>query len=182
MNLKYTNETLRGKKYNALTFISIDHYDKHTSAVCRWKCDCGKETLACAYDVTRGRKKSCECRMYQKGVRSHEWTGHEEIPGRHWSTIKFNAKSRNIKMEVSIEDVWRIFLKQNRRCALTGEVLVFSPSSSELGTASLDRIDSSKSYSLDNVQWVHKDVNNMKKGLTQSRFFEWCQKITKHLS
>ena len=38
-------------------------------------------------------------------------------------------------------------------------------------TASLDRIDSSKGYTEDNIQWVHKDVNQMKMDLPEQRFF-----------
>jgi len=181
MNKKYTEETLRGKKYNALTFLSIDHYDTHTSAICRWKCDCGKEIFARAYEVIRGRKKSCDCRMYRKGSRSHEWTGYEEIPGSYWNSVKQNAKTRNLKLRITIKDGWTIFLKQGRKCALTGEIIQFaSMTKAKDGTASLDRIDSDKHYTLDNVQWVHKNVNNMKKGLSESEFITWCCKVSKH--
>lgn len=31
-----------------------------------------------------------------------------------------------------------------------------------------------------NVQWVHKDVNEMKKGLTEERFHELCELVIKH--
>lgn len=44
-------------------------------------------------------------------------------------------------------------------------------------TASLDRIDSSKPYVKDNVQWVHKVVNNMKWDFDQNEFIEWCKII-----
>lgn len=44
----------------------------------------------------------------------------------------------------------------------------------EEGTASLDRIDSSRGYVEGNVQWVHKDVNFMKQALSQERFVELC--------
>lgn len=45
------------------------------------------------------------------------------------------------------------------------------------GTASLDRIDSTKGYVEENVQWVHKDVNFMKSNLTEQRFKELISKI-----
>ena len=48
------------------------------------------------------------------------------------------------------------------------------------GTASLDRIDSSKGYTIDNVQWVHKKVNMMKKDMSDSEFIAWCNEISSY--
>lgn len=47
-------------------------------------------------------------------------------------------------------------------------------------TASLDRIDSNRGYTQDNVQWVHKDVNKMKMDLNQQIFVELCRAIAAH--
>ena len=48
------------------------------------------------------------------------------------------------------------------------------------GTASLDRIDSSKGYTKDNVQWVHKDINYIKRDLSDSEFITLCKKVATH--
>jgi len=47
-------------------------------------------------------------------------------------------------------------------------------------TASLDRIDSTKSYHKDNIQWVHKRVNRMKMNYTMEEFVDWCKKVAHH--
>lgn len=79
---------------------------------------------------------------------------------------------------MTVQDAWKLFEKQNRKCALTGEELTFSKKNNEYdGTASLDRIDSSKGYTLDNVQWVHKKINMMKWDLKQDEFISWCKKV-----
>jgi len=44
-------------------------------------------------------------------------------------------------------------------------------------TASLDRIDSTKGYTLDNIQWVHKTLNRLKMNLDNQEFIEWCKKL-----
>ena len=44
-------------------------------------------------------------------------------------------------------------------------------------TASLDRIDSNKGYTKDNVQFVHKDINWMKQDFEQNKFIEYCKKV-----
>ena len=75
-----------------------------------------------------------------------------------------------------------LFLKQNKKCALTGIDIHFPETAKEhsKGTASLDRIDSSKPYNADNVQWVHKTVGMMKLAFTQTEFIEWCKLIARY--
>ncbi len=46
-------------------------------------------------------------------------------------------------------------------------------------SASIDRIDSSKEYTIDNVQLVHKDVNLMKNHFNQDYFINMCKMISK---
>ena len=43
-----------------------------------------------------------------------------------------------------------------------------------IGNASLDRIDSSKGYVKDNIQWVHKDVQIMKNKFSEDYFKQIC--------
>lgn len=47
-------------------------------------------------------------------------------------------------------------------------------------TASLDRIDSSKGYIEGNVQWLHKDINQMKINFNQKDFIKYCKLIAKN--
>jgi hypothetical protein len=51
---------------------------------------------------------------------------------------------------------------------------------SKYSTASIDRIDSSKGYILGNIQWVHKDVNFMKRTYSQEYFVKMCKLITEN--
>lgn len=72
-------------------------------------------------------------------------------------------------------------MKQNKKCALTGDIIYFPTRCwSRDGTASLDRIDSSKGYTKENVQWVHKDINMMKQEYTTEVFLGWCKKVVEH--
>lgn len=83
--------------------------------------------------------------------------------------------------------LWELFLKQDRKCALSGVPLSFEGktmenryASTSKKTASLDRIDSTKGYIKGNVQWVHKIVNLMKQTTNQDEFIEWCRKVAEH--
>ena len=93
-----------------------------------------------------------------------------------FNRIKSSAVRRNIPFDISIRFLWELFLQQHQNCSLTGEPLKFDVRVKHQ-TASLDRIDSSKGYIVGNVQWVHKDINNMKQSLSQAQFIEWCKKV-----
>ena len=121
-----------------------------------------------------GRCRSCSSRSKGKGKQKH--FGFEEISGSFWGKIVRNAKRRDIEVDITAAIAWDIFIKQNRKCALTGKLLVFSKTKKEFvnQTASLDRIDSSKGYIKNNIQWVHKDINRMKQSYPQDYFIEMC--------
>ena len=78
-------------------------------------------------------------------------------------SYKMSAKRRRLSFKLDIKYLWKLYLKQNKRCALTNEELYFGTKGSNYrpigGNASLDRIDNMKGYIKGNVQWVTKDVN-----------------------
>lgn len=102
----------------------------------------------------------------------HRWNGFGEISGEYWCRVKESARKRDIKFNISIEYIWALYLNQGGICALSGLPIDFKTKS-----ASLDRIDSSKEYSENNIQWLHKDVNNMKNDFNQDYFISLCQLI-----
>lgn len=79
-----------------------------------------------------------------------------------------------------------MFINQNKKCNLTGlpidftEIRKNSNIDFELMTASLDRIDSNKSYEIGNIQWVHKDINRMKWAFPQDKFINLCKLVINH--
>ena len=115
-----------------------------------------------------------------------------ELSGTFISSIREKARSRNIKWEVTNEDLYNLLVKQNFKCALSGIPLLLNAitvrtstgksahvNSSKI-TASLDRIDFRKDYTIDNVQWVHKVVNIMKNTLFDNDFIWICKKIAEN--
>jgi hypothetical protein len=180
VNVKYTNTTLKGLKFNALTFIRISHLDKNSTRWANWKCDCGKLIKARVYDVVRGNKKSCSCYLFRSRHYNCNWSGWGEISVAFWNSVKNNAKIRGVTVRISIKTAWKLFINQERKCALTGQVLYFYKGRGKT-TASLDRIDSRKGYFEDNVQWVHKDINKMKQDFTEQRFIELCKAVVNNI-
>lgn len=157
----------------------------------RWKCqcDCGGTVVTQSNHLLSGDTRSCGCLNLRNGNNSPLFRGYGEIPLNAYKHIKdtCNRYGRNIPFDISIQYLWKLFLRQNRRCAITGVILDWSGSWAEnrysktsKRTASLDRIDSSKGYVKGNVQWVHKIINVMKNDMTAEEFHEWCQKVVVH--
>ena len=59
-------------------------------------------------------------------------------------------------------------------CNLTGLSIILPKGGNHENVASLDRIDSSRGYIKDNIQWVHKDINRMKWDFPQDKFVKLC--------
>lgn len=116
------------------------------------------------------------------GKKCSFWKGYEEISGRWWHDVEISAKKRNIEFNITIKDAWELFIKQNKKCSLTGlDIRLYDTSKpvngQERPTASLDRICSDKPYTPDNIQWVHKDVNLMKNHFDQLYFIDICKRV-----
>ena len=173
------SQNLENQKFGKLTVLR--KLEKKIRNYCVWlcRCDCGNTTEAITSVLTLGRKQSCGCNL--KGTGHYKWNGYKDITGYAWRRILNGAKSRKLDVNITIKDAWELFQKQNGKCALTNESIEFAkgstPSTSYIGTASLDRIDSSKGYIKGNVQWVHKIVNEMKMDSNEKEFIEWCKKV-----
>jgi len=157
-----------------------------TARVLSVRCDCGTEKILPFFSVFgQGQKvKSCGCIFQSK--RPVNWKGCGDLSGEFWGGIVKSAEIRGVEFNLTIEEAWSRFLAQDRCCALTGMQLIMlrtrhSKLDSREHTASLDRIDSSSGYTVNNIQWVHKMVNGLKGFLSNDEFIFWCQKVvSKH--
>jgi len=149
----------------------------NTKGMWKVRCKCGNEYIARVHALTT-QKHCLKCNPTSSN--HHAWKGCGDISHDLYTTIKHSAKTKNLEFSVSIEYLWKLFLKQNKKCAFTGEELVFNKTyrSKKEKTASLDRVDSSKGYIKGNLQWVHKDINKLKKNFSDERFIEICKKVS----
>lgn len=175
-----------GKRFSKLTVLRrADRTEKGSQPGSYWccQCDCGNTKIVPASHLLSDYNvKSCGCARYQTGLDSLQWGGYNEISGTRFANIKRNATRRLIEFDLTIEQLWDLFLLQERKCALTNAELYFAVSqkTETSATASLDRIDSTKPYTLGNVQWVHKEINLMKGHLSEDSFLNWCKLVVAH--
>ena len=142
---------------------------------------CKKMFDAKFHNVYKGNYKSCGCLRYALNYRSPRWRGVGEISQSFMSSIMRGAKGRNLEFNVSVEYLWDLFLKQDKKCAISGVNLRFQETRLDYdATASLDRIDATRGYVKGNLQWVHKDINYMKQSMNNKELLRWIDVIYKY--
>ncbi len=173
-NSKYVGEDLTGQIFGKLKVIGFHQSDKFQNR--RWNClcDCGNNSYVTTAMLKGGKSKSCGCFGYKSGNRKgsdiYNYSGYEDITGTKWNSIKTGALKRNLIFDITKEQVWKLFIEQNRKCKLSGVDICYI-----LGTASIDRINSSVGYTIENIQLVHKDINRMKSDFKEDYFIELCK-------
>ena len=169
---------LIGKCFGKWSVISYEGtHKKSRDALWKCKCVCGRFSITKGYYFTNGYSTQCKyCGMHKRSPYPSN-----NIPNPIWKRIINNAKKRNIEFKITKSEAYEKFLAQNKKCKLSGLPLSFPLHGTDLINngciASLDRIDSNMSYTYNNIQWVHKDINLMKNALSELRFMELCKLI-----
>jgi hypothetical protein len=171
---QYNFIDLTDKEINNWTVLYLDE-NNHAKWIC--KCICGNIKSVWGCHLRSGKTFSCRvCSEHKHKGRLNSKLLHH---------IKYRAKIRNLEFNLTKEYLYDLFYnKQKCKFNLTGYTLTISNTieghTKGETTASLDRIDSSKGYTEDNVQWVHKDINKMKNDLLQHQFIELCKAVANH--
>jgi hypothetical protein len=179
--IRYDEIIKIGDRSGTLTIIETPHVALKGRNKCHYwqakvRCDCGVEQNSLCPKWIRKEYDTCQiCKI--SGKNSYKWNGCGEITGNTFYKIRHNAILRGVEHSVSNEYLWNLFIKQNRKCALSGLELKFKIRTKDNQTASLDRIDSSKGYVDGNVQWIHKDINRMKNAYNQKYYISICKLV-----
>lgn len=133
--------------------------------------NCGSE---CPPSSISHIKRASHCGVCQRWRENNgRWLGYKELSGSWLYQYRSDAKKKGRTWDVTPEQLWELWLNQDGKCAYTGWNLTHGKD------ASLDRIDSSMGYTIDNVQWVHRDINRMKSDFTESYFLKLVKAISK---
>lgn len=148
---------------------------------------CDKELHVNKYNkdksIIRDGLQSC-CKECQK-IRGVKWAStFDGFIKKLFGDIKSNARRRTktLKVEITTQDIIDMYKKQNGKCALTQKEMTYKAyvrtkeeqHIMNKKNISVDRIDSSKGYTKDNIQLVCAIINRMKTDMTNDEFEEWC--------
>ncbi|WP_109527289.1 MULTISPECIES: hypothetical protein [Nocardia] len=170
---------ISGERIGSFTVVEFDRLEKgHRYWIL--ECDCGNQVSRIPSHMRKNKIQKCQ--PCSSGTNHHAFHGVGEFPQSHYRSTFHSAQAKGLEFEVSKEYLWQLYLDQDRRCAFTGWPIHFAESyrKTREKTASLDRIDSSVGYIEGNLQWVHRDVNKLKKNMADERFIELCHAVAAH--
>jgi len=168
---------LTDREFGKLTVIRDTGRRKSRRPIWLCKCECGKEVEILAKYLLNGDTKSCGCITVGN---AHNRNGYKCVSGSYFNSLKRQAIRRGIPFEITAEDSFHLLEKQKYLCAISQVPIVLVDNlrdQRQNQTASLDRIDSKKGYTNDNIQWTHKVINIMKNTHSLDEFLHWCSLI-----
>lgn len=159
-----------GEKFEGRTLASYKGRNVYGHHLWLWICDaCGTEYGPSTISHLKRPQRCRKCAFDRDN--NARWLGYEQISGIYLWQCRDSARKRGYEWLVTPEDLWAKWLEQDGRCAYTGWILEHSIN------ASLDRIDSNGGYTIENIQWVHKDVNRMKSNYAENYFITVCMAV-----
>ena len=167
-------------------FTVLDDTPVIINNTCKWlvKCNnCGK-TMYLRTNELNSNSRWFKCKTCATRENIHNRV--KALGGNNWCTISFingfriKAKRRNIYFsnDITPKFIEELLKVQGFKCKLTGDLLYFKNKSNT--NISIDRIDSDRDYTIDNIQLVTKQANICKHVLTNKEFLEFCNKVVNH--
>jgi len=137
----------------------VNRYLKKSGRTIESKCFiCGELVYATKKEIEDNKKLYCSIECRNKNNKSDYY--------RYLRDVEKRAKKINKEFTLTEEFIKNLLEnKQNNKCNITNIGITIkkkSESSNIYETASLDRIDNTKGYTEDNVQWVCLGINYMK--------------------
>lgn len=158
----------RSVKYTALRIYQ--NKDKKWCSICS---GCNKEQAYTRIDHAKQSEISdWQCRSCRAASRAFSANASVGDKQRVYNKFKNNAARRGLSWDITLEE---LFLKYTGKCALTGWDISLNYKQT---TASVDRLDNSKGYTVENIQWVHVMVNMTRNKYPLSDFVRMCEAIS----
>lgn len=173
---------LVGKRFDHLVVIAYSHQMKHTSY---WtcQCDCGSIVIkggrTMAHEHKLGKVQSCGCVRSPTKRNGHGLT--PELVGRntYYSRYKHDSRARGHSFEIDLETFGELTSKCCFYCGQPPRNIPLGKEVIYLGNG-LDRKDSFKGYTIDNVVPCCKNCNFAKQKLSQEEYIDLCIRVVKH--
>lgn len=132
-----------------------------------------------------GRDRRCKkckyetLKIFKKNLSGEDALNH--ILSMRLNSIKERSKKKGWETFIELKDLENLYYKQNGLCALSKIKMTYDILDGRTPTnLSIDRIDTNKSYTIDNIQMVCMAVNQMKSDLNMDQLLYFCKLIIKN--
>ena len=161
---------LTGEKYGKLTVIKAnDTNNKYGRQKWLCKCECGNEIVAYGYNIIRGHTESCGC--YKE--LSLDVAGMRSV----LRSYKNSAKERGYIFELTEKQFIKLIQQDCYYCGIKPNNMAKCPGHNDnYAYNGLDRIDNTKSYTIDNVVTCCKQCNMAKNTLKTDEYEDWISR------
>jgi hypothetical protein len=177
---------LSKKKFGELIALEyVQHTTKKGRTYYVWKClcSCGEYSFSRTSDLRSGSKTKCKKCADHISSQKRILPDDKSIFNRIFRTYKRNAKNRNLTFELNQNDFEKLlklpcFYCNEDPMSYKGDNNI---SYGEFKRNGIDRIDSKKGYSIDNVITCCKFCNQSKNDMTKEEFVNWIIKTFNNL-
>lgn len=171
-----------GYKIHFVTVLSLHHKDLRHRKHWLCRCRCGVEKVIQGALLTSGNTKSCGC-WSREAARLHALPHGTASRNLVLAGYRHKAAKSKIQFLITPEQFSRITVKPCFYCGAE----ISNLHKSQHGTGDfayngLDRIDSKKGYSINNVVPACRRCNFAKSNRSQGEFIEWIRRCYRHLS
>lgn len=180
MTRRLTNplaKDITGQKFGRLTVLSFAHSNANGRLYWNVRCECGTEKVMRGDGLKNGHAKSCGC-LIQENRRKLRVHPSVRIERAIFNQIRSGAKTRTLTFEL---DEAFVAMAVTADCTYCGtppsNVMVHPPTARAYYYSGLDRVDSSRGYTEDNVVTCCAKCNVAKSDLELSEFLEWVARV-----
>lgn len=126
-----------------------------------------------------------ECRKKSYHLRRTPIQDLEKLLNQRYNDLKTRTKKKRVKYDIDLNfdvkyliDLWN---KQSGKCAISNIDMTYILYNGHIDTnISIDRKDSLKGYTKDNIQLTYSIINKMKLDLTTEKLVYYCNQILKN--
>ena len=170
-------EEFVGKKFTNLTVIEdVGHITGHRHFRCM--CVCGKIIIVDGSKLKNNHTRSCGCIRKNTPQLKHRKTYGEASSNRLISSYIGNSKRRNIKFELTKEQMLVLFKSKCFYCGCDPSAISNSKKChGEYVYNGIDRLDNVNGYTIENVVSCCKQCNYKKGSQSYDAFLNWIKRV-----
>jgi len=171
-----------GKRFGKLYVLEATNERKNGSVVYLVICDCGNIKTISAAGLLSSRIKSCGCLIKDVTIKRCAKPLGEAAFNAVYGQYKKSANKRSLKFDLTRIDAKNMFQSKCFYCgAAPSRIRKSGDSTGEFKFSGIDRIDSSKGYTLDNCVPCCSDCNYAKRINTVDEFKSWAKRLYDNL-